>query len=78
MDVLVQCTSLLLGNHPFKSFKLSIGYSSSSQMEDEEESRGSSIREHHVEEAVKMLRAISLRHNPTTMATFLQETVLEK
>ncbi|ROT72975.1 hypothetical protein C7M84_008642, partial [Penaeus vannamei] len=46
-----------------------LGYSSSSQMEDEEESRGSSIREHHVEEAVKMLRAISLRHNPTTMAT---------
>ncbi|XP_063610074.1 treslin-like [Penaeus indicus] len=55
-----------------------LGYSSSGQMEDEEEeSRGSSIREHHVEEAVKMLRAISLRHNPTTMATFLQETVLE-
>ncbi|XP_071544769.1 uncharacterized protein [Panulirus ornatus] len=57
-----------------------LGYSSSSKAsddEEEEESRSSNIREYHVEEIMKMLRAISLRHNPTTMATFLQETVLE-
>lgn len=58
------------------------GYSSCSrgndEEEEEEESRSENIREHHVEEVMKMLRAISLRHNPTTMATFLQETVLEK
>ncbi|XP_045594124.2 treslin [Procambarus clarkii] len=56
-----------------------LGCSSSSQIGDdeEEESRSSSIREYHVEEVMKMLRAISLRHNPTTMATFLQDTILD-
>lgn len=52
-----------------------LGYSSSQVNDEENES--SHIREHHIEEVMKMLRAISLRHNPTTMAAFLQETILE-
>lgn len=35
-------------------------------------------REYHVAEVVRHLRSISLHHNPSTMANFLQETVLEK
>ncbi|XP_066937906.1 treslin-like [Macrobrachium rosenbergii] len=54
------------------------GYSSSCMLDGEEQdSRGGNLREHHIGEAVKHLRAISLNHNPSTMASFLQETLLE-
>ncbi|XP_064103582.1 uncharacterized protein LOC135213550 [Macrobrachium nipponense] len=54
------------------------GCSSSCMLDGEEQdSRGGNLREHHIGEAVKHLRAISLNHNPSTMASFLQETLLE-
>ncbi|KAK7086955.1 hypothetical protein SK128_000846 [Halocaridina rubra] len=71
----------------FRQFKLQtllhlellwlFGYSSSSLTNgDGEENRGHTLREHHIGEAVKMLRALSLAYNPSTMATFMQETIL--
>ena len=45
---------------------------------EEHESRGENLRDYHLGEAVKHLRAISLNHNPTTMANFLKETILDK
>ncbi|XP_068221139.1 uncharacterized protein [Palaemon carinicauda] len=53
------------------------GYSSCMLDGEELDSRRGNLREHHIEEAVKHLRAISLNHNPSTMASFLQETLLE-
>ena len=58
------------------------GYSAcSKQSEEEEEEEEELVRrrkEHHVDEVIRLLRAISLHHDPSTMANFLQETVLEK
>lgn len=62
---------------------LSAGYSASTKQsegeEEEEVDEEINLRkDYHVEEVVRLLRAISLHHNPSTMANFLQETVLEK
>ena len=59
------------------------GYSACSKQsedreEEEEEEEVSKRKEYHVEEVIKLLRAISLHHDPSIMAKFLQETVLEK
>lgn len=60
------------------------GYSACSKQSegrDEEEEEEEEVRrkkEYHVEEVIRLLRAISLHHDPSTMANFLQETVLEK
>ncbi|XP_050735884.1 treslin-like isoform X3 [Eriocheir sinensis] len=56
-----------------------LGYSASSKQSEEEEvdEEMSERKEYHVEEVVRLLRAISLHHDPSTMANFLQEIVLE-
>ncbi|KAK4320568.1 hypothetical protein Pmani_008572 [Petrolisthes manimaculis] len=58
-----------------------LGYSSSNKVEDDDEEselgRGDGIRAYHLDEIVRLLRTVSLRHDPTAMAKFLQDTVLE-
>ncbi|MPC63243.1 hypothetical protein E2C01_057338 [Portunus trituberculatus] len=46
--------------------------------EEKKEEEGDKRKEHHVEEVIKLLRAISLHHGHSIMVKFLEETVLEK